>query len=60
MVINSGTRLIPDGICLLDPLEELSILRDFKNSPIYIHCFFHNSDSKMFPLSPYKMDHYLP
>ena len=25
-VINSGTRLIPDGFCFLDPLEELSIL----------------------------------
>ena len=24
--INSGTRLIPDGFCFLDPLEELSIL----------------------------------
>ena len=22
----SGTRLIPDGFCFLDPLEELSIL----------------------------------
>ena len=25
-VINSGTRLIPDGLCFLDPLKELSIL----------------------------------
>ena len=25
-MINSGTRLIPDGFCFLDPLEELSIL----------------------------------
>ena len=25
-MINSGTRLIPDGLLLLDPLEELSIL----------------------------------
>ena len=25
-VINSGNRLIPDGFCFLDPLEELSIL----------------------------------
>ena len=25
-VINSGTRLIPDVFCFLDPLEELSIL----------------------------------
>ena len=24
-VINSGTRLIPDGFCFLDPLEELSV-----------------------------------
>ena len=27
-VINSGTWLIPDGFCFLDPLEELSILRN--------------------------------
>ena len=25
-IINSGTRLIPDGFCFLDPLEELSLL----------------------------------
>ena len=25
-VINSGTRLIPDGFCFLDHLDELSIL----------------------------------
>ena len=25
-VINSGTKLIPDRVCFLDPLEELSIL----------------------------------
>ena len=25
-VKDSGTRLIPDGFCFLDPLEELSIL----------------------------------
>ena len=25
-MINSGTRLIPDGFGFLDPLEELSIL----------------------------------
>ena len=25
-VINSGTRMIPDEFCFLDPLEELSIL----------------------------------
>ena len=25
-MINSGTRLIPDGVCFLDSLEELSIL----------------------------------
>ena len=25
-MINSSTRLIPDGVCILDPLEELSIL----------------------------------
>ena len=25
-VINFGTRLIPDGFCFFDPLEELSIV----------------------------------
>ena len=27
-VINSGTRLIPGGVCFLDPLEELCILEN--------------------------------
>ena len=27
-MINSSTRLIPDGFCLLDPLEKLSTLRN--------------------------------
>ena len=25
-MLHSGTKLIPDGFCFLDPLEELSIL----------------------------------
>ena len=25
-MINTGTRLIPDGFCFWDPLEELSII----------------------------------
>ena len=27
-MISSGTRLIPDGFCYSDPLEELSILEN--------------------------------
>ena len=35
-VINSGTRLIPDGFCFLDPIEELSILGNmlFRNMSV--------------------------
>ena len=31
-VINSGSRLIPDGFCFLEPLEKQSILTGFKNA----------------------------
>ena len=31
-MINSGTRLIPDGFCFLGPLEELSILGNMLRS----------------------------
>ena len=35
-MINSSTRLIPDGFCFLDPLEELSILGNmlFDSMPV--------------------------
>ena len=34
-MINSGTRLIPDGFCFLDPLEELSI-KKIKIKKLYL------------------------
>ena len=35
-VINFGTRLIPDGFCFLDPLNELSILGNmFRRMSVY-------------------------
>ena len=30
--------------------EVWTILRDFRNAPVYIHCFFHMNDFRMFSL----------
>ena len=42
-------------------LELLTVLRDFRNAPFYIHCLYHMIDLRMFffikfyPLAPWTM-----